>query len=111
MSGTKFLHQLDTLARENAPALKKEINRLKLPDDQVKEYSSASGVLSPRAIDAFLEFSKAPPAVSARELMDQGLKGPEIGQAMNDAESAAYAQMLGEIRRYIRKVLRSARKR
>jgi hypothetical protein len=36
--------------------------------------------------------------------MAQGLKGPDIGKAMQDAESEAYAQMLGELRQYIRHV-------
>jgi hypothetical protein len=64
--------------------------------------------MNPRAIDAFLRFAAAPPAGDAKDLMARGLRGPEIGQAMEDAEGEAYQGMLGELRKYIRALLTEA---
>jgi hypothetical protein len=43
--------------------------------------------------------------MSPKELMAQGLKGPEIGAALQNAEGEAYASLLGELRSYIREML------
>ena len=108
-STVKFLHEFANITPESAPRLKKEFNRVKIPKDVVKDFSDALGTPSPRAIDAFLEFAFAPPAANPRDLMSQGLKGPDIGAAVQDAEVEAYTNMLGELRSYVRSVLSTRR--
>jgi tRNA nucleotidyltransferase/poly(A) polymerase len=99
-----FMLKFPGITKEIAPAAKKEFIRLKMDPNQLQEFAGALGVTQ-KSIDAFLEFATAPPAVSPKDLMAQGLKGPEIGLAMRDAESEAYARMLIELRQYIRGLL------
>jgi tRNA nucleotidyltransferase/poly(A) polymerase len=96
-----FMLKFPDIVRETAPAVKKEFIRLKMDPAQLQEFTKPAGVPK-KVVDAFLAFAEAPPAASPKDLMAQGLKGPDIGKAMQDAESEAYAQMLGELRQYIR---------
>jgi len=102
-----FLLKFVDIDQASAPGLKKTFNRLGLDSEALREYGAAAG-MNPRAIDAFLRFADAPPAVAAKDLMARGLRGPEVGQAMEDAEGEAYQGMLGELRRYIRALLTEA---
>ena len=88
-----------------APVLKKEFKRLNIPLQNIEEYAAITGVPSDAIVRAFLEFAGAPPAADARELMAQGLKGPEIGQAQAAAEVEAYSSLIGELRVFIRGLL------
>jgi len=100
-----FLLKFVDIDRVSAPGLKKAFNRLDLDSEALREYGAAAD-MSQRAVDAFLRFAAAPPAAAAKDLMDRGLRGPDIGQAMEDAEGEAYQDMLGELRKYIRIHLR-----
>jgi tRNA nucleotidyltransferase/poly(A) polymerase len=101
----KFLHDFEGITKETAPMMKKQFKKLKEPESQLQEYVKAVGAPTPRAAGAFVEFSSAPPAATARDLMSKGLKGPELGAALDAAESESYAQLVGEIRQYVRRVL------
>ena len=103
IDAVSFMLKFPNIARETAPAVKKEFIRLKMDPAQLQEFTKPAGVPK-KVVDAFLAFAEAPPAASPKDLMAQGLKGPDIGKAMQDAESEAYAQMLGELRQYIRNV-------
>ena len=98
-----FMLKFPDIVKETAPAVKKEFIRLKMDPDQLQEFTKPFGIPQ-KTVDAFLAFAEAPPAASPKDLMAQGLKGPDIGKAMQDAESEAYVSMLGELRRYIRHV-------
>lgn len=104
---TDFLLRFVDVDQASAPGLKKAFDRLELSPADLQDFGTAAG-MNPRAIDAFLRFAAAPPAVAAKDLMARGLRGPEVGQAMEDAEGEAYQGMLGELRRYIRALLTEA---
>ena len=104
ISAIKFLVSFSMIDKSSAPIMKKEFNRIRLDHNTLREYAQAAGI-SQKAIDVFVKFASSPPAVSAQDLMSQGLEGPEIGKAMQSAESDAYAMMLKELREYIRTIL------
>ena len=101
-----FLLRLISLNRETAAKLKKDFNRLNLSPEHLKNFAKITGVMPESKVKRFLEFAAAPPTVSAKELMDQGLKGQEIGQTMANAEAEAYLSLIGEVRKYVKQVLR-----
>jgi tRNA nucleotidyltransferase/poly(A) polymerase len=105
ISKTSFLLSLPNITKDSAPGLKKEFNRVKVSDKQVLEFSSLSGTLSQKVTHGFLKFAHSPPAISPRDLMSQGLKGPEIGAEMSRQESEAYEESIQELRVLIRHVL------
>jgi tRNA nucleotidyltransferase/poly(A) polymerase len=96
-----FLMKFPKITKDSAPSIKKEFGRIKMDPRRLQEFAPAANVPQ-KIVDSFLKFASAPPAVNPRDLMSQGLKGPEIGMAMQSAESDAYDQMLGELREYIR---------
>jgi len=99
-----FLLAFQELQETSAPQLKKRYNASGLSPDQLSVFAEAVQVPSERHVSAFLEFAGAPPSADPRELMSQGLTGPDIGKAMEDAEYDAYRQLVGEsvLRAYIR---------
>jgi len=101
----RFLLGLGAIRKETAPSLKKDFQRFSISVPTIMEFVRAVGSPPESTVQAFLEFAEAPPAVDARELMAQGLKGPEIGSAMLSAEEEAYSSLIGELRVYIRRVL------
>ena len=101
----RFLLGLMAIRKETAPSLKKDFQRFSISVPTIMEFVRAVGSPPESTVQAFLEFAEAPPAADARELMAQGLKGPEIGKAMLSAEEDAYATFLGELRVYIRGLL------
>jgi len=107
VDATGFLMSFAGVDRASAPGLKRGFGRVELSPRDLQEFGAAAG-MNPRAVDAFIKFAGAPPAVAAKELMARGLRGPDIGQAMEDAEGEAYQGMLGELRRYIRALLTEA---
>jgi hypothetical protein len=102
-----FLLKFVDIDQGTAPDIKRGFGRLELDPGDLRDFGAAAG-MNPRAIDAFLRFAAAPPAVAAKDLMARGLRGPEVGQAMEDAEGEAYQSMLGELREYIRALLTEA---
>jgi len=92
----KFLLSFYHISPETAPQLKKAYNRYKISDTHLYDFSDATGHPNFRTAKAFVEFAKAPPAISSQELMAQGLQGPALGQAMTNAESEAFAAMMVE---------------
>jgi len=105
----KVVHllQFAHLALDSVVHLKKDFNRLSLTDDEVAKFSAMTGQPDAATSSAYLRFVRAPPAISARELMAQGLRGPEIGAGRAKAEQEKFAQMLGESRSRILKFLLS----
>lgn len=101
----KFLHNFTNIIPEDAPRLKKEFNRVKIDEEVLRDFTDAVGSPSVKAVDVFLQFAAAPPAANPRDLMSQGLQGPDIGTAMQTAEIEAYRSMLGELRAYIKVLL------
>jgi hypothetical protein len=95
-----FLMKFSKMTKDSAPAMKKEFNRIKTDPGRLQEFSQSANV-SQKTVDSFLKFASAPPAANPRDLMSQGLKGPEIGMAMQTAERDSYGRMLGELREYI----------
>lgn len=104
ISAIKFLVSFSTIDKLSAPIMKKEFNRIRLDPNALREYGRASEI-NQRTVDTFIKFTLSPPTVSAQDLMSRGLEGPEIGKAIQSAESDAYAMMLKELREYIRIVL------
>jgi len=92
-----FLMSFKDITKETAPKLKKLFNRLDLSRSFMKEFTREANI-SPNILSGFLTFVVSPPAADARELMSQGIKGPSLGAALEDAESEAYAQLIGESR-------------
>tara|TARA_B100000131_G_C18124083_1_gene614020 strand:- start:426 stop:2666 length:2241 start_codon:yes stop_codon:yes gene_type:complete len=89
----KFLLELSSLGRDNLVELKKELSRIRksagttLGDDDIMDF----GVIIGKDFSKFLDFSSAPPVVSARDLIAGGMKpGPDLGVALRDAEISAY---------------------
>jgi tRNA nucleotidyltransferase/poly(A) polymerase len=104
----KFLLQLISLNIETAAGLKKDFNRQKINPEHLHNFAEIVDTVSEAKVRGFLEFAAAPPAGSPKELMAQGLKGPEIGLAMANAESEAYADFIGEVRQYVRELIRES---
>ena len=102
--GTEFLLDLSQIAPDTASQLKKQFARSKLSSQLVSEFGRAAD-MPQKTVDAFLRFAGAPPSASPHDLMRQGLRGPEIGKAMEKAEAEAYQKMVTELRRFVRKAL------
>jgi len=101
----KFLLELMNLNRDSAASLKKNFNRQNISPEHLHNFAELTGIPPESKVRGFLEFAAAPPAGDPKEFMAQGLKGPEIGQAMADAEAEAYADFIGEVRKLVRSVL------
>jgi len=103
-----FLIALQDLDPSTAVDMKKKFNNAKLSPAQVTEFAEESG-MPMGDVQAFLKFVEMPLAGDPREFMAQGLKGPDIGRAMDDAEQQQYLDVLGEslVRIYINMLLRS----
>jgi tRNA nucleotidyltransferase/poly(A) polymerase len=101
-----FLLRFRDLNRETAAKLKKDFNRLSLSPDHLENFAEITGTPSEAKVRGFLEFSAAPLAGDPKELIAQGLEGPEIGLAMAKAEAEAYLEFMGEVRKYVRQILR-----
>ena len=106
----QFLHRMVSLTKDSATAMKKAFNRFDTPPAmQLEEFARLTGTLSPKAVQGFLKFAAAPPAVDPKDLMAQGLKGQDIGKAMDDAEMEAYGALVGEVRMLVRGILEAGR--
>ena len=89
----KFLLDLSKLDANSLMGLKKEYERITassnktLNDEAIMDF----GVVIGQSFGKFLKFANSPPIISARDLIGGGMKpGPEIGQAIRDAEIRAY---------------------
>jgi len=93
-----LLLSIATVSPDDAVNLKKEAKRVKLTDDEIKAFTDMSGVPSRTTAGAFMRFVREPSATSARELMDQGLQGAEIGKAMRAADTQRFMSFMSESR-------------
>jgi len=91
-----FLIRLSSIDINNVVNLKKEYikfgKKYKLSSQDVIDFSnnSPSSSLSPSDARKFVSFAESPPASSAKDLMAQGIKGGELGKALDKAEVEAY---------------------
>jgi tRNA nucleotidyltransferase/poly(A) polymerase/DNA polymerase III epsilon subunit-like protein len=96
----KFMLEFLTVTPETAPKLKKKFNRFfearRMDQNQLREYARSQGIPGYQH-GAFLEFALQPQAVSSEDLIEQGLKGPEIGRAIAEADSARYSEILSRL--------------
>ncbi len=100
-NAVSFLLCLDDIGKDTVFGLKKECERIKrsssvlINDQIILEFGMALG----KDFSKFVEFANSPPAISAKELMEKGMKpGPDIGRAIRDAEvDAYYKDNLGDI--------------
>jgi tRNA nucleotidyltransferase/poly(A) polymerase len=106
----QFLVAFKGMSRETAPQLKKDFKRFKLDPAVITEFAAVFGVPTPAAAKKFLDYVAAPQAGNPQELMAQGIKGPDLGKALIDAEMVAYDEIVGEslLREYIRGLLNEA---
>jgi tRNA nucleotidyltransferase/poly(A) polymerase len=106
----QLLQRIVGLSKNSAPAIKKAFNRFDTPPAmQLEEFARLTGILSPKAVQGFLKFAAAPSAANPKDLMAQGLKGQDIGRAMDDAEMEAYGALVGEVRMLVRGILEAGR--
>lgn len=96
-----FLLNLARLSPDSAPRLKKDARRYKISVEDIRQFSRVTGYPSFRAVRAFIDFLGRSPSVNARDLMAQGLKGPEIGQAIQSAETQVFKDLMSEALRQI----------
>jgi tRNA nucleotidyltransferase/poly(A) polymerase len=89
-----YLLKMRDLDPESAPTLKKGYKRFKLTPSDIMAAAKTLGKPDPAHAKAFVNFAEAPPAITGKELGQQGLKGPEIGEAMEKAEREAYEALL-----------------
>ncbi len=104
-----FLISFSNISRESGVELKKSFNRNNIDEDQLREFASLTNIPDSK-VNGFIDFAAAPQAGNPRDLMAQGLKGPEIGKAMDAAELDSYDNFVSEIRQYVRSVLKESLK-
>jgi len=101
----QFLLDFSNIVPASAPRMKKEFRRLRLDPRNVQEFASKIG-LPERMVLGFLRFVQQPQIIKSQDLMAQGLKGPQIGQAINTAETEAFRKMTeNTLRKYIKLIL------
>jgi len=98
-----FLLKMRDLNPDEAAELKKVYKKLQSMEkaeigaSDLMEAANALGKPGRDEAKAFVNFAESPPALTGKELMDQGMKpGPEIGKAVAKAEREAYEAMLGK---------------
>ena len=108
INATLFLLNFLNMDRDSAPDAKKQFNRLGINPDSLREFISKTSSPNKNIVEGFLRFVSEPPAASSKDLMSQGLKGPDIGAAMGSAESDAYSQIISDLRECFRLVSEQA---
>jgi tRNA nucleotidyltransferase/poly(A) polymerase len=98
ISDVMFLQRLANIDAESAPALKKALRNRDLDTDDLEAFAESVG-MSKAQLESFVEFADAPPAMSSAAAIAQGLEGPEIGRALQEAERAAYQLRRDELTR------------
>ena len=101
----KLLLDLQSLSRANAAKLKKEFRRIRLSPERIVGFAKLVDSISPKKAQGFISFAQSPPAANPRDLMAKGLKGPDVGKAMADAEGDAYDKLVKEVRKRVRRLL------
>lgn len=89
----KFIQKFGRITPDTAPDLKREFRDRKVGEGDLAAYARTMG-MDDNAARAFVEFANSPQAVDAQDLIDQGLKGPAIGEAIRAAETNAYRRIL-----------------
>jgi tRNA nucleotidyltransferase/poly(A) polymerase len=100
-NAVSFLLCLGDITEKSVVGLKKECERIKqsssmlINDQVIMEFGMAIG----KDFSKFVTFANSPPAISARELIEKGMRpGPDIGRAIRDAEvESYYKENFGEI--------------
>ena len=88
----RFLLSFPGIDAKTAPKLKKEFKRLRVPPAKLEEFALAVGAPE-KLVQGFLEFVRRPPAAKPQDLMARGLKGPQIGQAMDAADADVFKSL------------------
>lgn len=96
-----FLLSFPGIDASTAPKLKKEFKRLRVLPAKLKEFALAIGAPE-KLVRGFLEFVQRPPAAKPQDLMAQGLKGPQIGQAMDAADSDVFKSLTESFNKLLR---------
>ena len=101
----KFLLEIMSLNKDTAAGLKKSFNRQDINAEHLLNFSEVVGVPPEVTVRGFLKFAASPAAGDPKEFIAQGLKGPEIGIALAQAETEAYENFIGEVRKFIINIL------
>jgi tRNA nucleotidyltransferase/poly(A) polymerase len=83
------LIKLLNLSPENAFLMYKDKIKCHVPNDMVLDWAKISG-MDRRLVDAFIEYK---PSVSADDLMNQGLKGKELGDEIKRLETEEFRRI------------------
>lgn len=86
-----FLTLFQGLSPENAFQLKKLFESTKLSPEDLLLFSSAVGMPDKNLVNAFNKYT---PSVDSQKLMDTGLSGKQLGQAIQNLEKEAFEQLL-----------------
>ena len=97
----RFLLDFPAITSSSAPKLKKEFKRLRVDPTKLQEFALAVGAPE-KLVQGFLVFAQSPPAARPQDLMAQGLKGPEIGLAMDAADSDVFRSLTESFNRMLR---------
>jgi len=97
-----FLIELSKITGDTAPALKKDQQkRVRMDPNRIIGFANELGF----DIKPFMKYLKMPPAANPRDLMAQGIKGPQLGVALAKKEKEAYESLFEGIRQFVRGVL------
>ena len=97
----KLLLAMKSLSPESAVAFKRAWKRKRIPHETMSAFALATGI-SKKKVDGIYKFVSSPPIVTGKELVAQGIKGPRVGRAMQDAEKEQFISLIREVfRRYL----------
>jgi len=97
----RFLLSFPGIDGSSAPKLKKEFKRLRVPPAKLEEFTLAVGAPE-KLVQGFLEFARRPPSAKPQDLMARGLKGPQIGQAMDAADADVFRSLTESFHKLLR---------
>jgi tRNA nucleotidyltransferase/poly(A) polymerase len=86
-----FLVSMKTLSVETAYRLKKGFNNSHLTESELFQFAHAIGTLGADLMEAFLKFELT---VTGAELLEEGLKGQEIGRQQELRETRNFSSLL-----------------
>jgi tRNA nucleotidyltransferase/poly(A) polymerase len=90
----KFLLRFQDLSTcDGAVVLKKAFKSAHLTPKQLQTFAVYSETPSKNYANNFLEFLTLPPAASARQLMEQGITGIDLGQCLDEAEAELFSSL------------------
>ena len=89
-----YLLKLQGLDGKSAAKLRKAHGAFQLAAEQVQEFAQHMGKPDPKTLEAYFEYLEKPAALGGEELKARGLKGPEIGKAIQEAEEEQFNALL-----------------